>query len=120
MESSMIPNELLRSTCEFLFRLLKETPVIPYSYFYDGTDRTRNRLIQGVGISESDADWYGVEALVDDVVVILDKNGFVEQRILEEKLADGQPAYEIRLADKGRRLIASGRPVRFPDLETHI
>lgn len=115
-----IPNELLNQAGAYLLSVLKQETPIRYSRFYDGTDATRHKLIAGVGIDERDADWYSVEAIIDDAVVLFEHIGVVERRLLEERLADGEPDYEIALTDKGRQFVARRKRFCFPDLEMHL
>lgn len=86
----------------YLLKILKDEPVIRYSRFYDGAAETRLPLITGMGLTEADADHYGVEGVMDEAVWELEQQGVVTQRILEEKLADDEPDYEIALTSKGR------------------
>ena len=96
-----------KKTADYLLKILKDEPLIRYSRFYDGTDQTRVPLITGIGITEEDADYCGVEGVMDEVVWELQQQGIVVTRILEEKLADSEPDYEIALTSKGKAALGA-------------
>jgi hypothetical protein len=118
--NEMISKHVLKTAGDYLLSVLKKESVIRYSRFYDGTDQTRQRLLEGMGIIEKDADWYCAEALIDDAVILFGHIGVVEQRLLDAKLADGHPDYEIVLTDDGRTFVAQGTAYEFPDIEMHL
>ena len=43
--------------------------------------------------------------MMDDAVFLLERNGIVERALLPDKLIDGEQDYEIRLTEKGKRLL---------------
>lgn len=115
-----IPASILKQAGDYLLSVLKKESPIRYSRFYDGTDETRQTLLAGMGISERDADWYSVEALIDDAVILFQHIGAVQKRELDDELADGFPDYEISLTEKGQAIVAGGTRYEFPDLEMHL
>lgn len=92
---------------------------VHYSHFYDGTDETCRRLHEGMGIDiEEEGELDGAEAYMDEAAAAMADQGFVEIVWLDgEKLADGEPAYEIVLTDAGRKKLAAGKWPKLRDLD---
>ena len=111
-----IPGTLITSAAEYLLDILLVEESVLYSRFYDGTDETREKLIKGIGITPEDADWYGVEGVMDLVAGLLEREGCVRLVPLAEELADGEPAYRIDLLEDGRKALKDGKLPRFGDV----
>ncbi len=103
----------------YLVKVLEEQGGrVHYGYFYDGTEATALRLYEGMGIDRDQGEWIGAEGVMDEAAVAMKAQGFVEIAWLNgEKLADGEPAYEIVLTDEGRKMLAAGNWPRFRDLD---
>src|SRR5262249_39949397 len=71
------PAHLIEKAAMYLISVLMTTEVIDYDYFYDGEERTFLRLIEGLGITRAEADWYCAEALMDNAVYELEEQGMV-------------------------------------------
>ena len=112
-----LPGEIIKSGGDYLLSILKWEPQIEYCRFYDGTEETRKRLRERLGLSEEDADWYSVELIMDLAVSQVEEMEFVEVTELEELLADGEPNYRIELTPKGRDFIVKAESYTFPDIE---
>jgi len=115
-----IPGTEIKCAGDYLLRILREQGRVKYSEFYDGSDETRLKLLQGMEMDEETADWYSAEALLDDAVFLFERRGIVAISRLEEKLADGHNNYEIVLTAKGKQFIKSKQKYTFPDLESHL
>lgn len=94
--------------------LAAEGGKVRYSRFYDGKDEKHEELMKALGL---DSDWVSPELLMDESIGLLEKAGFVTTTFLSEKLADGEPNYEIALTVAGWELARSGKTLQFPDIE---
>ena len=112
-----MPGEMTKMAGDYLLSILVEEITVPYSRFYDGSDETREKLRIGIGMSESDADWYSIELMMDLAADRFAKMGIVEIRPREDKLADGEKNYDIVLTEKGCQFIADAKEYKFPDLD---
>jgi|SRR5581483_10527835 len=57
-----IPGTLITSAAEYLLDILLVEESVLYARFYDGTEETREKLIEGIGTTAEDADcmvWKG-------------------------------------------------------------
>jgi hypothetical protein len=112
-----MPGAIVQRGGEYLLSLLLERHVVMYSEFYDGTEPTREKLRLGLGLSESDADWYGLELIVDLAVDHLVDLGVVAKGDVEELLADGEANYRIELTESGCERIMEGVPILYRDYD---
>ena len=112
-----MPGKLIKTAAKYLLEILFVEESVLYSRVYDGTDETRDKLIEGMGITVEDADWYGVEGAMDLAAGLLEREGYVRIVPLEEELADGEPAYRIDLLEDGRKAAKVGRLPAFDDIE---
>ena len=102
-----LPREIVNVGRDYLLRVLKQEPTITYDRFYDGGDECRQKLCEGLGMSASDADWYGAEGVMDTAIAFLERDGIVTTGELPDRLADGVLNYEISLTENGRALLAA-------------
>jgi hypothetical protein len=112
-----MPGELIEQAARYLREILLVEESVLYSRFYDGTDETRDKLIQGMRITAEDADRYGVEGVMDQAAAGLERAGYVRIVDLEEKLADDEKDYRIDLLEHGRTMFKQGRLPPFHDLD---
>ena len=101
------PSELIEQAARYLLTVLLENRSILFSRFYDGTDETKARICEGIGISVEDGEW-SAEALIDNAAPQLEQQGIVELTWLETRLVDDEPDYRITLTDAGRMALKSG------------
>jgi hypothetical protein len=107
----------IQKAADYLVRILLEETRVPYSRFYDGTEETLRKLAEGMGMSLEDAERYCAVANMDEAAAVLAAEGYVKITYLDEKLKDGEPAYQIELLDQGRAMLASGKQPVFHDLD---
>src|SRR5262245_20627710 len=102
----------------FLVKVLEEQGGrVHFGYFYDGTEATALRVYEEMGLDNYQDEWMVATGMVADVAVEMQAQGFVAIIWTDgEKLADGEPAYEIKLTDEGRRRLAAGEWPKFKDL----
>lgn len=102
----------IEAAANYLLRILTDERKVHYSRFYDGSEETACKLVEGMGMSRKDAEWCCPEAIMDEAAATLDAQGYVAINWLSEVLADGEPAYEIELLENGKEMLAKGmRPV---------
>jgi hypothetical protein len=103
----------------FLLKVLEEKGGrVDYSYFYDGSEETAQRLYAGMELEDGDGEWIGAEGVMDEAAAEMESQGFVRIVWLEgQKLADDEPAYAIELTEEGRKKIAAGKKPKFRNLD---
>jgi hypothetical protein len=111
------PAHLIEKAAMYLISVLMTTEVIDYDYFYDGEEKTFLRLIEGLGITRVDADWYCAEALMDNAVYELEEQGMVRREWLASTLVDGEPNYRIILTAEGKEKLCQGVKLTFYPIE---
>src|SRR5687767_7963602 len=85
----------------YLLAGLNEEGAIRYSRFYGGSDDAAETLRRACGFeNEMDA----AECTMDVAVGQLEAAGVVKTTHLADKLADGEPDYQIELTPEGRRV----------------
>jgi hypothetical protein len=99
----------------FLLGLLWREGSVRYSRFFDGSDETQAELLQGMGFAKEGEDYLPEcpEHLMDLATGQLSKAGIVKITWLSEKLADGEPDYQIELTEKGRLFVESDERFQF-------
>jgi hypothetical protein len=117
MKMGMMYAHNIERAATYLLGILALEGKVHYSRFYDGTDETKRRLAEGMGMTFDDAEWCGAEGVMDEAAAALEQQGYVKRNWLDEKLADGEPAYQIELLDRGREMLAAGTRPRFRDLD---
>jgi hypothetical protein len=107
----------IEKAANYLLTLLTLVGRVPFACFYDGTESTRRRLAEYLGMSLEDAEWYGAEAILHEAAAALEAQGYVRITRPDEKLADEERAYEIELLPVVRAALAAGFRPRFRDLD---
>ena len=107
------PADMIEKAAKYLVSILMEKGKIDYDYFYDGEERTRSKLIEGIGITCEQADRHCAEALMDNAAYELEEQDVVEIEEIDSILADGNPNYRITLTEKGREKITNGEKLEF-------
>lgn len=93
---------------------LRAEGTVRCSRFYDGTERTHHAMTRAAGLTDDEPP---VELLIELAVGQLEHAGLVTTCELEEKLADRQPDYEIRLTERGRVFLTAGNAFAYEDVE---
>lgn len=109
----------LEKAARYLVQVLNENDGrVHYAHFYDGSEETALALYTGLGVGEGEGEWMGAEGVMDEAAAAMEAQGFVKRVWLDgEKLADGEPAYEIHLTDGGRMRLAAGEWPTFRNLD---
>jgi hypothetical protein len=107
----------IAKAASYLLGLLAAEGRVPYARFCDGTEASRRRLAEGMGLSPEKAEWYGAELVMNVAAAALEAQGYVRITWPDEKLADEEPAYETELLPEGRAKVAAGERPRFYDLD---
>ena len=92
--------------------LLHSEKVIRYSRFYDGTTETQEAVAKAVGSDYPEE----VAILMDIAIGQLTDHGYVSVTLLSEKLADGEPDYEIRLTPLGVQAVEENWNLPYGDV----
>jgi hypothetical protein len=100
---------------DHLLGLLRTEGSLRYSRFYDGSDKTHEALLRGMGLGEDHCD--SPEWAMDTAVAQLEKAGLVATRTTADLLADGNRDYEISLTDEGRAFLAEGKSFPYRDVD---
>ena len=108
---------LIEAAAKHLLSILHSESPIRYSRFYDGSDKTSQRLADAIGLEPKSRGWYSVEHIIDLAVYELEKQGVVKTRFLDERLMDGEPDYEIILTSRGKEALVRNERLQFWDAE---
>lgn len=102
----------------YLLSLLASEDRINYSRFYNDSDETQSRLLEGMGYSDpDDEDAPECPAVYMDIAVgQLVSSGIVTTRETGDLLPDEEPNYEIVLTDFGREFLKGSRHFDFHDV----
>jgi hypothetical protein len=107
----------IESGAKHLLSLLSQESPIRYGRFYDGLEETSRKLADAIGLEEDLRSWYSAEHIIDLAVYELSEQGIVQIKQLTEKLADGEPDYEISLTASGKNAYAKKEKFKFWDAE---
>jgi hypothetical protein len=108
------PGHIIEKAAAFLLDELAQRSPRRYSEFYDGEDKTHDRLLEVLGL---DDEYCSAELGLDLAVFVLENEGLVEKDDLAEKLADGEPDYTLTLTAAGRRFHRAGQKVKSKGIE---
>jgi hypothetical protein len=109
----------IKKAADYLLKILCDEIEVRYSRFYDGTDQTAEKLVADMGYPEEGDDFIpeSAELLIDLAAGELQRQGFVQLKILGEELADDEPDYLIELTIAGFDKIADGVEPVFRDMD---
>src|ERR1035437_9382989 len=99
------PRDIIVKAAAFLMDELSQQSPRRYSEYYDGEEKTHDRLLQVLG---QEADHYSAELGLDLAVFVLENEGLVEKVDQERNLVDGEKDYTIVLTAAGRRFYRAG------------
>lgn len=97
---------------KYIFECLKGKDYLDFDFFYDGTEKTGQKNIEALG-----GEYDNATAIIDITIIQLNSMGVIEIEELEEKLADGEYNFRIRLTEKGKRVLNNEIKLEFRDLD---